>query len=786
MGPGPATLRPIARAVKTLRNRNIARALLLLVLLSAAVAVTWSYLGRQGEEAAASEHEVLDEDVARRSLDFQHSEFRGGNLQFQVRAASDTLTAEGEHRLQQVELLLYDETGAPSDSVRGRVALYRVDSREIEFQDEVQIRLADSTRIFSDRIRADLHASRIEVPQDFDFERGSVKGSGGALIYLTGARRMTVEGGFRLELPSETGTATASSRRALYDLAAGELDLEGTVRVAHPGYRLGSQELDVRLDSEQRVKFLTARGAAQLEVLPRRRFGGDRIDFRFDAKEGGLSEFEVFGGASRPASFREANPGGERTVQAQRLRVLPASSPGGQSLHLSRFLAQGRVSLRSAGGRLQGFESQNLEADFDDADRLRGLLLDGEVRATGAQGEQLRGRRVAVALDESEQPRTIRVEGDVQLQVPFPDGPRTLATPHRLELDFERGVLERAACPRQCRLDSRQGEERTELRSDSLRADLQGGQAREVIAAGNVRLEQAGAEGLVSTSRELRLHYRDGLLVDARQRGDVRLRQGGDTPVVLSAEEAVLDPATQLVTAEGGSPRLVQPGEPGRELVTRAGRFQLHRVSGDLSASGGVRTELQRQDQPVVVTARFMQAERGGWVEYTGDPELREGESLTRARVIRLHPEQDLLTARQDVDSRVRIETAEGLRIYRVRAEQMQLERAQSTLFYQGGVDARSEELNLQSEQLRLDFEDPALAEVREVTAWGGVVVQDSERTARGERCRYFPDEGKVQVFGSPATVVDSRQGKATGAVLTFFTGDDRLRVDSSQAGGRP
>ncbi len=785
-GPGAETV------VKTLKVQRIAKILLLLVLLLAAVVIARNFLGRQQEEVAASEHDLLTEDVSRRSMDFEHEEFRDGDLLFRVRAESDTLTAQGEHRLEQVELIFFDPQGNPTDWIRGSQAVYGLDTRQIQFQDSVQIRLADQTEIFSDRLSADLAAQRIDIDQRFRFRRGDARGQGGALRYFTALRRLEILEHFELQVP--TGSLTeARSSRAVYDLVRGTLQLSGGARLRHPLHQLESSRLDIDLDAQRRVRRLSARGDARLQTPPRRSFSGDRIDFEFDSQSGLLSSFEVLGNGERNASFEQSEAGAVRLLLARRLRVLPgASREDPAAWRLDRFSANQDVVLRSPGKQLQELRSDQLQGQFDQQETLRRLELTGDVRAVGAGGERLQSHRLTIGLDSQERPSSILAERQVEVVAPFAEGQRRLSTPSQLELDFQEGLLSRLFCPRQCSVTSVSGGETTRLEAPSLTARFAAGRPEEVQAGPGVRVssEEAGRRR-VSESRELTLRYRDGLLAEARQEGEFRLRdQVGDSTTVLTGQGAVLDPATDWIRVEGGQPRLTRSDQQSGETVTTSAKvFLLQRFSNQLEAREQVRSTVYGQGKPMEITAESMRLEEDGWIDYQGSPRLQEQNNRLVARSIRLHPGRDLLEARREVDSLVRAavpEGPEGAREYHIRSDFLRLERQHGVALYEGNVEARSDRLQMKSASLQLEFADLEASRVEKVNAWGGVRVWDADRTATGDRSVYFPAEGKVQVFGNPAIATDSQQGKAFGAVLTFFTGDERMLVQKSGAEGEP
>jgi lipopolysaccharide export system protein LptA len=112
---------------------------------------------------------------------------------------------------------------------------------------------------------------------------------------------------------------------------------------------------------------------------------------------------------------------------------------------------------------------------------------------------------------------------------------------------------------------------------------------------------------------------------------------------------------------------------------------------------------------------------------------------------------------------------------------------------FDGGVVARSAFGTLTASRATVDLtparvkpaERSALATTQDsrldkIIAEGGVVLQQPERRASGERLTYTAAKDEYVMVGGPPSVVDAQRGTVTGASLTFYNHDDRVLVEGS------
>ena len=71
-------------------------------------------------------------------------------------------------------------------------------------------------------------------------------------------------------------------------------------------------------------------------------------------------------------------------------------------------------------------------------------------------------------------------------------------------------------------------------------------------------------------------------------------------------------------------------------------------------------------------------------------------------------------------------------------------------------------------------------AQIERAVAQHQVKIVEGGRVATGDRAEYLPARNEVHLYGQLAKVADAARGTVEGAELTYFLGDDRIRVQGS------
>ncbi len=172
---------------------------LIALIVAGGTAIVWSFMSRRQQAEVIPSGQMLDPEVSRRSTQFEYSERKRGHTVFKVYADISTETISGIHQLKDVDLVHYDQAGQPSATVSGQEAVYRVKEKLVEFFGNVQIDLADGTRVMSRRVNADLDQEIMTIEEKFVFERGKLRGEGNSLLYHIPRREIEVAGGVHMD-----------------------------------------------------------------------------------------------------------------------------------------------------------------------------------------------------------------------------------------------------------------------------------------------------------------------------------------------------------------------------------------------------------------------------------------------------------------------------------------------------------------------------------------------------------------------------------------------------------
>ena len=776
--------------------RRSIKAVLVLVVLSIITAIVSSFLIRSRNLPASPENDLLPEDVESRGTNFDHSEFKLGKVVFRVRSDTDTLSAQGERLLQDVELLVFGEDGQVADAVTGLEGTYWLDQKRIELRKEVKVRLSDGTEILSDRLEGDLEREVIHIRDGFTFRRGEAWGSGVDLKYQIGSRRLTAGRAFQMQLPAPNGLLSLKSKSVDYDLNKGLMVLEKEARIEADHDQLWGQIVLIKFTPGQQIQSLDAIGQAGFSSLPHQ-FSGEQISIGFDADGHGVTEFRVESGPPDDGSvrvrahYRKVVAGGDHTVDSDRIDLVP--QPGASStsdLKLKSFQASGDVSFRSTGRSVLESGSDQLRGNFQESGHLDEVVLEGRVRlnhrSPGSPRQSLQSPQVVCRFQNGRLSET-RAMGPVFLEIEGEKASRTLQATNWVAISFELGQPTRLEALGEVNINILESRLESSLKAPQMTARFKTGLLDHLVAGTGVQLISHDSQtSRTSKSRSLEAFFQAGLLHEIVQQGDFLLVEQTATGTTrLESGEALFRVSSgELQTGGSRRGRLTQMSDSGGEsVVTEAAIFRLLQKDRSILAEGQVESELADPDatQPVRISSQRMRgSEVQDWVIYDGGlPLLRTDRSQVTGQEIRVQRSSRLMVVEGSVDSRLTQTDGEGIQEYHIQSHRLEVDRSSRQALYTGEVRARREDMLLKAPFVQLFMAAEANDKVREVRAWDGVVIEEPTRLATGERCFYFPDENLVRLFGNPAQVTDDKQGKASGPRLVFYPGKEELIIES-------
>lgn len=747
---------------------------MLVVLVVAVAVIYWNFQGRNREfEPLNSNVSLLPPDITRRSTDFEFSQLKGGKPVFKVMAKTSTLNESGEHRLEQVTMLRYDETGTATDAVEGTAAVYRVEQKEIEFEGNVVIHLFDGSKIYADWAGADLSQEVVFINDSFNFEREGLAGRGGSLRYEIPKRVLRVKNDLQLTFDLEGGKGTGRAGTADYEINSGALVMAKGAALEGQAARLSGERITLELTPERKIKTADAFGKAALEAGVGRRFAGDRI--RIDLNGGGGLEptVEVYG----PTPAGEGiHSGGARLVQdggplkfqleAARMKSVAGWTglPGSSEVALKRLDAGPGVTLVSQSLGIKEGHSNRLTALFDETGQTpRSLDMAGNVRlvrslespGAASSEEVISSDRLRLSLLKAGLLEGADATGNVSLERRVAEEFQRMTARDAVKLEFNGGLLTRASALSKCVLSSARGPEQVVLRAPRLTAMFRNGSIDQVRGRGGVEVDLAnGGENRFSRSEELTVRYREGLLSELIQNG--QCRQWQETPsgsLELLSERTRFDPIKKVLVASGETRpvmkirQLSKDGSSSREFETSASRLVLGSDTGAVQATGSVESVTRLGNSPVVITAGSMVADPdSGWVTYEDKPVLVQGLNLIRGNNIRINRESQELEVLGAVESTLVMgDGADGGR-YDVRSQRLSLEGGGGNMLYEGQVVVKSERMELAAPRVVVVFASETPGQFERLEAEGGVEIVEEGRHWKGDKATYFRQEDRVVI----------------------------------------
>ncbi|HRJ20400.1 MAG TPA: LptA/OstA family protein [Bryobacteraceae bacterium] len=235
---------------------------------------------------------------------------------------------------------------------------------------------------------------------------------------------------------------------------------------------------------------------------------------------------------------------------------------------------------------------------------------------------------------------------------------------------------------------------------------------------------------------------------------------------------------------------------------TEAEQIVIEQKTGEMTATGGV-TSTRRPDpkakpgglvnagQTLRARARQMRVtNQNREIEYEGEALLWQGENRLRAPVIRIDRQQNTLAAEGGVISSLPVD---GRGMATIRSRTLFYNDAQKLATYTGAAALNRPGLDLKGETLKLWFVDEPSKEggtqtqLDRLFADGAAEVVEKSpertRTGKGEHLEYYARDEKMVLTGGNPLVQDSQRGISRGAVITWFSRQDRLIIDNTGAG---
>lgn len=737
-----------------MRLVKLLRGVLIVVIAVGGVAIVWNLMSRHEPTEMVPSIQILDPQVSRHSTEFEYSERKRGRVVFKVYADVSTETINGLHQLKDVELIHYDQLGQPVDTISGQEAIYRKKAKLVEFFGNVQVGLADGTRIFSKRVNADLGREVMTIEDEFLFEKRKLRGKGNSMFYDIPKQEIEIVEGMEVEYLSDVSDIRVKGRKAIYKLDLQAIEFTGKAEMSDSKSRLDSEQITVFMGEDGLAQKMLSEGHSQLNLSSSRTFSGRNINIFFKAGSDNVRYFEILGEefdeSAQRASYVEYLNGVKRNVDADSIVVYPLARSKKSQVSLREFVAQGNV--RMVFPDLGVGRSQKMEVlFFEDGQRFRQINLQGEVEVVNqidGVEQKVFCTRLHVQLHPDQSLGNIKALGNVKVRMEDLVKTRSLSAKDWIEVEYDKGLLEY------------------------------------IVAEGDVVLDSQ-EEGKVESmaSEHLKVLYEEGLMEKAIQSGNFRFLRSDPIKIALESERAVFSPKTEMIEITGKDAPVLKIGGSEGLCETIADKFSLNQETGHIWAFGNVKSLLHGKGEPTVITSERMQVvPESGWIEYLSNPRMVYNSNFVTGKTIKYNPQERKLVAEDEVESIFSGEDEDGMGKYRVTANHLLYQNEERRALYEGQVEVNMQDFMVIAPSVEFISElNNSSERLKEVIAWGGVRITGESREAEGERAVHFVSQGKVIMTGDPAWVVEPGQGKISGRTLTFFTGDERFLVEGME-----
>jgi lipopolysaccharide export system protein LptA len=709
----------------------------------------------------------LAENQERQSIGMTLSNGEGEHTIFTVHASKSTdLKGQDISLLEDVQVTVFGKLGDRHDVIHSRSCRYAKNTGGIECSGQVQIDLesaADATRakanaglkpnlihIETSGVTFNKASGQAVTSQPVTFTMPNGDGDGVGATYLSEEGILRLEKNVRVTL-HQTGP-----------LAAGKKENAPPTDVV-----LHGSSLEMR---KQAHKVVLA-GPATATTPTQQITAGEMTVLLDDqnraqtlvAEPGALNE------TPEVTSHGGKGPTGSGTLRGD--------------LMTAELAPQGWVRTIEAQGNLQGkSETGDVQADsgnvemWPQANQAKLLTLHGNVHINERDPKTGMSRQLTTTV----------------LQMNFAGGKPGEPNPVQHAETLARGTMEWSDTP----------SSRSKLTADKLSVDFgAAGKAKDLIATGNVQternLEGHPTQTATSTNGDVQLDA-NGAWTQMTLRGNVHMKEGDRS---ADAQQAVFARGAQTAVLTGQAIARDESSE------TRAAKIIFHQDTGDIEASGKVRSTdlgnekgaVQLSSAPSNITAEHMVGNsKSGRALYTGNARLWQGPSVLEADSIELLRETRVLNAKGNVrgifpkeqngsSTQNSGKKDKEHEIWHVASGTLTYWDAENRAHLEQNVLVQSADERMRGPVLDLYFTRDAngkngsdvSSKISRAVGTGGVEVQQVDRRGTAERGVYTAADDKFVLSGGTPTLYDENEGKTTGRELTFNIADDTIVVDS-------
>lgn len=446
----------------------------------------------------------------------------------------------------------------------------------------------------------------------------------------------------------------------------------------------------------------------------------------------------------------------------------------GQSLRALELRERSGIVMEAAtAGALQAMDARDMNLTFaGDGETLQHAVLSGGAVLRfagpgGAPGRRIAADLIAIDFGPDGEVTALAARRNVELSLPASgDAPARSIRAERMQ---GTGVPGQG-------LTEAEFTDRVEFREQVAPDRVRTATARRL----NVTLAaDGGIDTAVFTGRTA---FEDGALTARAPRaeyqiGTGRLQLAGDGSARPQVQDARIFVEADGIALTFEGPRLTATGAV-QSVMKPAPR-------GDGKADGPRVPGMLKDDQPANVTASTLEYDGSkGHAVYTGGSRLWQGDTAISGERITIDEASGDLFASGGVRSTLMLDqldtkTNERRRVHTLAsAQDLHYEEALRRATYTTNAHVNGPHGDLRAVKIEMYLVEGG-GSLERVEAYDQVSVKAENRTATGDRMTYFADEEKYVMTGQVRTVADCRE--STGKSLTFYRATDNVLMDGEQ-----
>lgn len=769
-----------------MKHNRLFKIVLTGLLLISLVSISLNLLDRLRKRPEIPSVDPLTDDASQRITEVEFSNYKSGNVEFQIKSSESTLNENGIQNLRDVDLKIFRPPDrAQVDQVQAETARYNSENKLVEFQKNVKITLVDKTFISADQAFADLNKHSVSILEKFAISTGEAEGEGKKLFYDTKKNLLRIEKGLVLRIPTDIGNLEITSDEVIYSPQKGYIFMSGNCRVDTVQKRLLSEQIHLWLDKKQRFERAVALGGVVFnnkETLIK----GEKLIAWLTANNGHLINFALASSKPNAPAIYQAGRGTGQMLRAQEMKGELTHDNNLNKLEFQIIKAVDLVEIKHLGSGIKSGRSDHL-THFKRADSsLETLDLSGNVeliREHGGARQTILGDQLVLNLSSGANLDGFQVVGESSVTRELAGLRSVVTAKEKITASFLNGQIKRLETEGLSRLLDENNGRKSSIEASKFISEYENGRPLFLTANGPVALELGRGKSLFQgKSEKMMMHYnKEGVLESTELLGSIELFKKSDKErVVLSGGRGLIRNSAKNIELFGAPLPQIRTFTTLDQIqsTTTASRIHLNVERGGIESYGPIKTILEGET-PLMLKAGKMKVDSGyQWINYSLQPRIKLAESTIKSSSMRLNLHRNLLVADGEVRASVTLKERVTTSQYNIISDKLTLNRSSHKAIFKGNVKARTDALNIESNEMTLHFLTPSLTNLQRIVAEDRVTLDKGDRSALGEKVIYVPSNGTVIVTGENAQVTDSKNGRAFGSKLTFNLADDSLLIE--------